>query len=270
MSNQLYLLSPFNRLWLGKDPFAEAGALDGEVFRLVKSRRTFRFQVGCRGYFAKVHKGVGWREIFKNLFQGKLPVLGAGNEFRALELLHHIGVDTMTAKAFGERGKNPARRESFLITEELCGMESLEDHCRDWHPGFRAKRGLLDKLAATVGAMHRHGLNHRDCYLCHFLLDLEAWQGGAGEARLYVIDLHRAQIRRKIPLRYRIKDVAGIYFSSMDAGITRNDLRRFMAVYSGVCWRETAVRDRRFWTAVDRTARKLYCKEFKTDPPRIG
>lgn len=270
MTEKLKILPPFDRLWQNCDPFAAAEQLAGEEYRRVKSRRTFRFEIDHRGYFAKVHRGVGWREIWKNLLQGKQPVLGAGNEFRAVELLSGLGVDTMTVAAYGERGRNPARRESFLITEELAGMESLEDYCARWRaepPAFRHKRLLLTSLARTARAMHEHGLNHRDCYLCHFLLDLARWRDGAGEARLHVIDLHRAQIRRKVPYRYRVKDVAGLYFSSMDACLTGNDCRRFIELYSGKPWRECLRTEGGFWRDVAHTARKLYRKEFGRNPP---
>ena len=40
--------------------------LDGEVYREVASRRTFRFEHDGKAYFAKVHFGVGWKEIIKN------------------------------------------------------------------------------------------------------------------------------------------------------------------------------------------------------------
>ena len=36
---------------------------------------------------------------------------------------------------------------------------------------------------------------------------------------------------RGLPGRYRVKDVAGLYFSSMDAGLSRHDFYRFMSFY---------------------------------------
>jgi heptose I phosphotransferase len=45
----------------------------------------------------------------------------------AYERLTELGVDTMRAVAYGERGSNPARRQSFMITEELAPTISLED-----------------------------------------------------------------------------------------------------------------------------------------------
>ena len=109
MSQTLELDPVFSREWEGKDPFTELEKTEGEIFRQVKSRRTFRFEVDGHGYFAKVHRGVGWREIFKNLLMGKRPVLSAANEYRAIRRLEELGVDTMTIAAYGCRGWNPAK-----------------------------------------------------------------------------------------------------------------------------------------------------------------
>ena len=64
MSQTLELDPVFSREWKGKDPFVELEKTEGEIFRQVKNRRTFRFELDGHGYFAKVHRGVGWREIF--------------------------------------------------------------------------------------------------------------------------------------------------------------------------------------------------------------
>lgn len=262
MAEFIDLAPEFEAAWRGRDPFEAAFALEGEIFRKVKSRRTFRFELNGNGYFAKLHHGVGWREIVKNLLMGKRPVLGARNEYEALTLLHRVGVDTMTSRAYGCRGTNPARLDSFLITAELKDMTSLEDLCRDWPeqpPVPRFRHALTRRLALMAKGMHDAGLNHRDCYLCHFLLD-NATRGDV-LPRLYVIDLHRAEIRRRIPYRYRIKDVAGLHFSSMDAGLTRRDRFRFMKLYSGKSLRDTLREDASFWRAVDSAAVRLYRKE---------
>ncbi len=113
----IYLNPFFAAFWAGKDPFEEAFQLEGEVFRQVKTRRTFRFEAGGKSYFAKVHHGVGWREIFKNLIQFKVPVLSARNEYEAIRRLEELGVSTMRAAAFGERGRNPAAIRSCLVSE---------------------------------------------------------------------------------------------------------------------------------------------------------
>ena len=245
----------FTALWRGRDPFAEVEKLEGEIFRNVKNRRTFRFEIGGKGYFAKVHRGVGWREIFKNLLQLKRPVLGASNEFHALGALRQAGVATMTPAAFGRRGRNPARQFSFLITRELENTVSLEDAARK---GVRpeTRRLLIKKVAESAGKMHRAGINHCDCYICHYLIPAGEV---TAETPVYVIDLHRARQRKKVPRHFHVKDVAGLHFSSMDAGLSRRDRLRFVAAY---CRFMPACRsDRAFWESVDRAAKKLYLKE---------
>ena len=151
---------------------------------------------------------------------------------------------------------------------DVAGMVSLEDYCRVWReypPPFRRRAALTAALAETAGTMHRGGVNHRDCYLCHFLLDRATEETPL--PRLYVIDLHRAEIRPAVPFRYRVKDVAGLYFSAMDCGLTRRDLYRFMKNYTGRTLRETLRDDRHFWRRVERAARKLYAKEFNRPAP---
>lgn len=244
----------------GDDPdtaFEKIFHLEGEDYRLVKARRTFRFELDGRGYFAKVHRGIGWKEILKDVFQFKLPVLGAGNEYAALELLKEKQINTMSCAAFGKRGWNPARQQSFLVTEELANMVSLEDYVKTEE--FSAyRRGLFDELAQSLGAMHAAGINHRDCYICHYLLNPEVLR--AGEVKLFVIDLHRAQIRKSVPFRYRVKDVAGILFSSLDLQPSKRELMRFAAIY---CISNPEIKKcGRFWRAVSKAACKLYKKEF--------
>lgn len=81
--SRLEVGEPFRSLWSGNDPFVAVEALKGEVFRELEARRTLRTEVDGRGYFVKIHRGVGWAEILKNLISLRLPVLGAGNEWRA-------------------------------------------------------------------------------------------------------------------------------------------------------------------------------------------
>ena len=146
MSETVWLAPPFDRLWAGRDAHAAVEALQGEVFRELEARRTLRTEVAGRGYFVKIHRGIGWGEIVKNLLCLRLPILGAGNEWQAIKRLEQLGVDTMRGVAFGQRGGNPAKQHSFIVTEELTPTISLEDYCRDWPtnpPPLVMKRALL-------------------------------------------------------------------------------------------------------------------------------
>lgn len=264
------LHEPFQSLWAGRDPFVEVEQLQGEVFRELEARRTLRTEVAGRGYFVKIHRGVGWLEIIKNWITLKKPVLGADQEWAAIAVLTGAGVPTMTAAAFGERGSNPATRHSFIITEELAPTVSLEDFSIDWQrqpPEFALKQALINRVAEMTANMHRAGVNHRDCYICHFLLHTDTLPT-ADNLRLSLIDLHRAQVRPTVPRRWRDKDLAGLYFSALDIGLTRGDKLRFLRSYFKRPLRQILSEEARLLRMLERKAARLqsrYERKYAAD-----
>lgn len=60
---RLMLTEPFESLWQGKDPFEEVERLQGQVYRELEGRRTLRTEVAGRGYFVKIHRGIGWERL---------------------------------------------------------------------------------------------------------------------------------------------------------------------------------------------------------------
>jgi heptose I phosphotransferase len=260
---KVMLAEPFKRLWAGTDPFVAVEALQGQVYRELEGRRTLRTEVDGRGYFVKIHRGIGWGEVFKNLLSAKLPVLGAGQEWAAIKRLHQAGVPTMTAVAYGERGANPAAQHSFIVTEELAPTVSLEDYSLNWAtqpPPAPHKWALIQRVADMTGGMHRAGVNHRDCYICHFLLHTD--QAFDPERfRLSVIDLHRAYTRQRISRRWRDKDLAALYFSALDIGLTRRDKLRFLKAYFKQPLRQVLRDEAQLLAWLERKAVQLYARK---------
>lgn len=244
----------------GRPDMARIFNLPGRVYREPPGvhRRTLRFEAGGRGWFLKLHWGVGWGEIFKNLFSLRLPVLGAGHERCAIRRLEALGVETMTLAGYGHCGLSPARQRSFVITEELTDCISLEDFCAQWPenpPPPKLKWALIERLAQVSRRLLDNGVNHRDYYLCHFLLR-QPWDGSPETLHLPLIDLHRVQIRRRTPERWRVKDIGSLWFSAMRIGLTRRDLLRFVRSYGGDLRQQ--LKDRQgFWAAVEARAQAL-------------
>lgn len=242
--------------------------LNGEVYRAVAGRKTLRFSHAGKTYFLKVHLGVGWKEIFKNLVQFRLPVVSANTEWRALHRLKTLGIQTTTPAAYGCEGRNPARQRSFLITEDLGETITLEDLFSGWNrkdsmasSAICLKRALLKKIASIARTMHQNGVNHRDFYLCHLRAPIQDLHSSTPQdVRVYVMDLHRAQLRRHTPTRWVVKDLAALYFSSMDLGLTQRDRYRFMKIYSGRPLRNILSQHSRFWGRVQEKAVNLYRK----------
>jgi heptose I phosphotransferase len=269
----LKLDDTLQKAWAGRDVYEVLANLEGEVFREKEGRRTFRFEVADQRYFAKVFLGIGYKALLSYLLKFRKPVLSAENELWAIKKLPRIGIDTMELVGYGKRGRDPATMQSFIITKELHPTISLEDYCRDWKmqpPIVRWKRALIKRVAQITRTLHENGIVHRDLYLCHFLLDTTRPAGGHAEHRpkLYLIDLHRAEQRRRIKPRWLIKDVAGLYFSSMDIGLTQRDRLRFIEEYSRRPWREAIREDTPFWRQVQNRADAGY-REFRRKHPDL-
>ncbi|HWU83236.1 MAG TPA: lipopolysaccharide core heptose(I) kinase RfaP [Methylophilaceae bacterium] len=241
--------------------FERIMALEGDVFRDVRGRRTLRFELQGRSYFAKLHYGVGWGEILKNLMTLRLPIVSAATEWRAIHRLNEIGIRTTPAVAYGCEGVSPAALRSFIITEDLGDIVSLETLCADWAqhpPEARFKRRLIVAVAELARKLHDNGLNHRDFYLCHLCLDQPLLR--QGQIRLYLIDLHRVGIRARIRSGDRMKDIAALYFSAMDCGLGSRDILRFIRHYRPQGLRKSWLGERPFWRAVGVRAQALYDK----------
>lgn len=240
---------------LGQDAFGELMCMQGKVFRDVKGRRTIQVSLSGQSCFVKQHFGVGWREIFKNLFSFKKPVLGAMTEVAAIKKLAQIGISTTPLIGFGVKGINPATQQSFLITEDLGDIVSLEDLCADWKdnpPDVALKAGIITALAQLAAKLHGAGMCHRDFYLCHFVIkesDL-----AAGKINLILIDLHRMLLGQSSHGKAVMKDIAGLYFSAMDCGFVREDWLLFRRHY--------LPQSDGFWLDVEARANQLYTKFY--------
>lgn len=202
---------------------------EGESYRALDQRRTFRAEFGGKGFFVKIHEGYSLKEFLKNLLAFKLPAIGAKRERDAILHLGKKGVKTMTLAAYGERGLLPFWQTSFLVTEELTNCRSLAQIADHWvtsSPTLLEKRRLIEKLAKSVKGMHEAGVNHQDCYICHFLL-----QEKTGD--LFIIDLHRAEIHDKLPWRWKCKDLSALAFSVSELHLNKLDYFRFLHIYYG-------------------------------------
>ncbi|GJL83353.1 MAG: hypothetical protein DHS20C01_29870 [marine bacterium B5-7] len=285
----LYIREDLKARLAGQHGFDNLMSIDGEVFREAPGRRTVRLTRDGRSYFLKTHTGVGWQEIMKNLLYFRLPVLGAMNEWHGVHHLQRLGIDTMSIAGYGTTGGNPARRRSFIVTDEISNSLSLEDFCERWKyspptsaEDIRFKRWLIKSLALISRDIHNSGANHRDYYLCHFLLQRhgDPRHLSPSTSRLFVIDLHRMQIRRRTPVRWAVKDISGLRYSSMDLGLTVRDIYRFMCIYRAKPLRQILLREKMFWRRVESRAKNLYeaekrraelrlLTESKTPPVRV-
>lgn len=255
----IVLKAPFDKVWKNKDPFEEVNKLSGQIYRAVATRKTIQFELNGESFYLKLHQGITYREFLKNIFSFRIPILGAKNEWKAIHQLAENGVDTMVGVAYGEKGINPIKRTSFIITQDLSPTISLEDYCKNWKqnpPRYSEKKALITRVATMVRKMHNCGINHRDCYICHFLLQLPF--NNLDNFKISVIDLHRAQIRSSVPVRWRNKDLTALYYSCLDIGLNTRDYLRFLKVYfKGQRLRTIIAKEREFLATINVKAEKI-------------
>lgn len=264
----------------GQDIFAFVLQHQQQVYRDVAGRKTFSLLLNGQRYFVKYHSGVGWREIIKNLSQGKRPIISARTEYQALQALNQLGVLTPQAVAWAERGVNPATRKSLLITRDIGQFVTLEDFIQPWAqqpPKPALRQALILAMAQVAKQMHSHGLYHRDFYLCHLCLPSPLHQSAnllkasRQPVQLLVMDLHRCVRLARPNKTWAMKDIAALYFSSMStlaadsaSDNASEDEMAGASVFSAQDWQLFAqhycYQDAAFWQRVQRRAARLYGK----------
>src|SRR5690606_10074108 len=173
----------------------------------------------------------------------------------------------------GFGGQNPASRESFLVTDALEDPITLEELTASWStqkPTREFKRALIKAAARIARVLRGNGINHRDFYLCHFRIDAEtARKQDCGNLKLYLMDLHRAQMRRQVPKRWLIKDLGALLFSAANIGLNRSDILYFLAHYSQRSPSKELRENSALWKAVYRRAERFYRRDWKRPMPEV-
>jgi len=239
---------------LSGDVFSALMQMPGKAFRDVRGRKTIQVALGGKSYFIKQHFGVGWAEIFKNLMTFKKPILGAMTEVNAIKKLNSIGIPTTPLVAYGQRGCNSATMQSFVMTEDLGDIVSLEELSADW-PTYTDsfKHALMQAVAELASKLHGAGLCHRDFYMCHFVLKKQDFDVKSAHIHnLHLIDLHRMLNGQPSNGSAVMKDIAGLYFSAMQCGLSANDLTVFKQSY--------LPQSPDFWAQVESRAQALLTK----------
>ena len=231
------------------DPIASLEALALETFRETPQRRTFRFEVDGRSYFAKVHRGWEWKGALSELLRGLKPAPGARDEARVLDRLAGLGIPAPKVVAADDLGGRVLGRRSYLITEDVGTQTTLDELWSEerWSQlAASVRNSLADQAGRIAGAMHAAGINHRDLYLVHLHVELEV-----DPPRVVLLDLHRAQERRRVPRRWLVKDLAGLLATaSVIRRPSRAVLARFVRAYAGGSLRGTLAANASLWSAV--------------------
>ncbi len=205
------------------------------VKHAIPQRRTgtffFKDQGNTVSVFIKRHTPLSPGKYFKERIKFAADKT-AFDEFENIIAFHKAGLPTMEPVAAGKRSCGCLGSESFLITKEIGGCVTLENFIelllKD--KTVAEKNELIKKTALLTKKMHDSGFNHRDYYLCHLLIGVEEKNRG----ELFIVDLHRVDRRKKVPERWKVKDLAALNYSAESENITRTDKLRFIKHYLAV------------------------------------
>lgn len=208
-------------LWdTGSEPVKNAVA-DRSTSRafLVSDRGSRRVEVFIKRYLKLTR-----RERLKRVVSFKPVFLyPALHEWDALCAFNKAGLKTLTPIAAGCLGDKTCNMtlglKEYVRASELFAGELRSD--------ARRRRRMIVRIAEYAGRMHAAGMAHQDFYLVHFFVK------PGEDDEIYLIDLQRVLIRKKLNKRWIIKDLAQMNFS-MSPFVSDDETSVFREAYSHI------------------------------------
>jgi len=196
-----------------------------------RSRVQFETASPAKTFFLKRFNKPPVLVQLKNWLDGRGRKSCASFDFEMANKLFAEGINTARPVCFGEQFGLLFEKRSFCITEKIADAESLERKLPDCFHGrqdtakLRGKRGFIKQLAKFVKKFHETGYRHRDLYFSHIFYNY------SGE--FYLIDLARAFRPLLFGQRFRIKDLAQLYYSAPGKYFSKTDRLRFFLSLTG-------------------------------------
>lgn len=255
--------------------FEKLMAMQGHIFRKRDGRCTQLITLNERHYFIKQFSSTSWFKLFKSLFFLKFDEISNKLEYLTLKRLKQLNILVPAIYAFGNKPSiNPTKKQSFIITESLLDHTiSLTDFCNTWKlspPSFALRNAVIKKIARITKNLHGNGIIHQDLFFHHFLLDNDSVSSQHySDLKIYLIDFHRAFIRKKPRQRWMIKDLAGLYCSGKFFHSSKRDIFRFLKEYYELPLRTILKTKIQFLNKVIKRGEKNYKTEFAKKQLRL-
>jgi hypothetical protein len=189
----------------------------------------------------------------KNWLSAKSRKSCAWFDYGVCEELAGLGIRTAKVVSYGEQFGIVCEKRSFCITEKIPQAQSLEKELppcfslpeRNVNAGLRKE--FIKNLALFIRRFHEAGFRHRDLYLSHIFYN----DGGS----FFLIDLARTFKPMLFKERYRIKDIAQLYYSAPGSIVTKTDRLRFYCYLTGC--EKIHKRDKKFIKKVYKKAENI-------------
>jgi len=169
----------------------------------IKATRTFNLQPNLvaeipLGQIRVVLKNFGWRS-FLHFLASPFMASKAINSFKAALHLLNNGLPTPKPLAAFEQRRWRLVKRNCYVTESLGPLPHVRDYLKLRPDGEAGAREVLALLGSYIRRMHDSGLFHRDLTLANFLLK---------DGELYLIDLNRSRLKKRMSFAQRLRDLA--------------------------------------------------------------
>jgi heptose I phosphotransferase len=218
---------------------------------LLSYRSRIRFEINSppTTLFLKRYDKAPVTTQLKNWLTARRRISCGFLDCEAARKLSGAGINTPKTIAYGQKCGMLFEKRSFYITEKIPAGESLERKLPACFEGpatsktIKLRRDFIARLAGFVKKFHETGCCHRDLYFSHIFY---SESGG-----FYLIDLSRVFKPAVFAERYRVKDIAQLYYSAPAKYFSKTDRLRFYLAYSG------RGKDKRFIAKVKNKARRI-------------
>ncbi len=180
-------------------------------------------------------------------------------DFEPADKLTAMGINTPMTIAYGFQWGRLFEKRSFCITEKIPNAESLERKLPDYFnapptaENLRMRRDFIRRLAAFIKKFHETNYRHRDLYLSHIFY--------SDDGRFHLIDLARAFKPFLLAERFRVKDIAQVYYSAPGNSFSGTDRLRFYFALAGRS--KLTVKDKAFIRKVINKAKRIARHDIK-------
>ncbi len=184
-------------------------------------------------------------------------------ELDSANKLAEAGIKIARIISYGEQWGLFFEKRSFIMTEKIPAAEALERKLPDcFHlpataANLKLRRAFISKLARFARKFHQTGLRHRDFYFSHIFYSCDG--------SFYLIDLQRVFKPVVLAERFRVKDIAQLYYSAPGRYFSSTDRLRFYLSYSGKRLLDHS--DKIFFRKVIRKAKRMARHDAKHGRP---
>lgn len=260
-----------------KDDLAELGLISIEAIfsfgtgrnltknNLAEYRTRLQFEIGspCRTLFLKRYDRPPILVQLKNWLTHRHRAGTMSYDLDPAANLAAAGINAPKTVAYGQEWGLLFEKRSFIIAEKIPRAESLEHKLP---PCFYApattqnlsrRRYFIRQLARFARKFHQTGYRHRDFYFAHIF--------HSEDGSFSLIDLQRVFKPKLFAERFRIKDIAQLYYSAPGRNFSRTDRLRFYLSYAGK--NSLGKKDKLFTRQVDRKVRRMARHDARHNRP---